>query len=165
MQYIDDTFHVFDEVVIDGARTADTIDELDHKGLLRTDWNYQICGDAAGKHRDTRGMRSDWDIILKELQNRNLNVAFKVPPANPGVRNRHNKVNAYCKNAEGQVRLFVYDKAPTVDEGLRLVKLKPGANYIEDDSKRYQHVTTALSYAIYMITLIKDRKIQSTELL
>ena len=165
MQYIDDTFHVFDQVVIEGARTADTIDELDHKGLLKTDWQYIICGDAAGKHRDTRGSRSDWDIILKELQNRNLKVTFLVPPANPGIRNRHNKVNAYCKNADGQVRLFVYKDAPTVDEGLRLVKLKPGANYIEDDSKRYQHVTTALGYAVYMLTLQASRKGQETTFL
>jgi len=165
MQYIDDTFHIFDEVVIEGARTADTIDELDHKGLLRTDWSYQICGDAAGKHRDTRGSRSDWDIILKELQNRNLKVDFLVPPSNPGVRNRHNKVNAYCKNAEGKVRLFVYGKAPTVDEGLRLVKLKPGANFVEDDTKRYQHCTTALGYAVYMLTMMAGRQTQTTTLL
>lgn len=158
LQYIDGVFHVFDEVVIDGARTADTIEELDNNGLLKPEWQYTICGDAAGKHRDTRGSRSDWDIITKELQNRNLRVTFMVPPSNPGVRNRHNRVNAYCKNAEGQVRLFVYDKAPTVDEGLRLVKLKPGANYIEDDSKRYQHVVCALGYAIYMISLNINRK-------
>ena len=165
MQYIDDTFHIFDEVVIDGARTADTIEELDHKGLLKAEWDYQICGDAAGKHRDTRGSRSDWDIILKELQNRNLKTTFLVPPSNPGVRNRHNRVNAYCKNAEGAVRLFVYEKAPTVDEGFRLVKLKPGANYIEDDSKRYQHVLTSAGYAIYMLSMMANRKAQSTTLL
>ena len=159
MQYIDDVFHVFHEVVIDGARTADTVDEL--LPILKPEWSYIICGDAAGKHRDTRGQRSDWDIIIKGLSN--FKVDFKVPPSNPGVRNRHNRVNAYCKNADGQVRLFIYEKAPTVDEGLRLVKLKPGANYIEDDSKRYQHITTALGYAINMMTL--NRKPQGTILL
>ena len=159
LQYIDDVFHVFHEVVIDGARTADTIDEL--LPILKPEFSYIICGDAAGKHRDTRGQRSDWDIIIKGLSN--FKVDFKVPPSNPGVRNRHNRVNAYCKNADGQVRLFIYEKAPTVDEGLRLVKLKPGASYIEDDSKRYQHITTALGYAINMMTL--NRKPQGTILL
>lgn len=158
MQYIDDVFHVFDEVIIDGGRTADTVEELELDPKLQ----YIVCGDAAGKHRDTRGQRTDWDIIMHELKNRNLQVDFLVPPSNPGVRNRHNRVNAYCKNVDGQVRLFVYQKAPTVDEGLRLVKLKSGSNYVEDDSKRWQHVTTALGYAIYMITLTKDRQKQGT---
>jgi len=33
-------------------------------------------------------------------------------------------------------------------EGFSLTKLKDGAQYIEDDSKRYQHITTAAGYGI-----------------
>jgi hypothetical protein len=43
----------------------------------------------------------------------------------------------------------VYKKAATLDEGMRLTKLRPGSQYIEDDSKRYQHITTALGYAVH----------------
>lgn len=161
-QYIDDEFHFFDEVIISGARTADTIDELDGRGLLRKDWRYQICGDASGKHRDTRSSRSDYDIITKEFQNRGLQYEYHVPLANPPVRTRHNRVNAYCKNALGQTRLWVYEKCTTVDEGLRLVKLKPGANYIEDDSKDYQHCTSALGYAVVFLSNQRNKKQQGT---
>ena len=162
LQYIDDTFHVFNEVVIHGARTADTIDELEFKGLLNPEWTYHVSGDAAGKHRDTRGSRTDYDIILKELQNRNLKLVFRVPLANPAVRSRHNYVNAYCQNAKGRVRLFVYKEAPTADEGFRLTKLKKNAGYLEDDSKSYQHIGTAIGYAICFEATSAQRKPQGT---
>lgn len=165
MQYIGDVFHIFNEVVIDGARTADTIDELENKGILKKEWRYYICGDAAGKHKDTRAGRSDYDIIISEMQKRGLTFEFHVPPSNPSVRNRHNKVNAYCLNAKNERRLFVYEDAPTVDEGFRLTKLRPGANYIEDDSKRYQHISCAAGYAIMFETLMASRKPQETILL
>lgn len=161
-QYIEDEFHFFDEVIISGARTADTIDELDGRGLLRKDWRYQICGDASGKHRDTRSSRSDYDIITGAFQNRGLSYEYHVPLANPSIRLRHNRVNAYCKNALGQTRLWVYEKCAKVDEGLRLVKLKPGANYIEDDSKDYQHCTSALGYAVVFLSNQRNKKQQGT---
>lgn len=157
-QFIDDQFHFFDEVVIHSARTADTLDELAARSLLRLDWEYQVCGDAAGKNRDTRSNRSDYDIITQYLSQRELKYQYLVPPANPPIRTRHNRVNTYCRNAAGQTRLWIYEKAKTLDEGFRLVKLKPGANYIENDSKPYQHITTAAGYALTFLTIQADRK-------
>lgn len=165
MQYYEDAFHIFAEVIIQGSRTADTIEELDGKGLLLKDYKYIICGDASGKHRDTRSSQSDYDIIRKELSSRNLNFEYHVPLANPPVRTRHNRVNAYCKNMAGDTRLFIYKDAKTCDEAMRLTKLKPGANYIEDDSKAYQHVGTAIGYAIMSETQRAQRKPQGTILL
>lgn len=151
-QHIADEFHIFDEIVIDGARTVDTIDEAAARGYLRPEWSYVICGDASGKNSDTRSRKSDYEIITSEFQKRSLRYQYLVPPANPPIRTRHNRVNTYCRNAAGQTRLWVYEAAKTVDEGLRLVKLKAGANIIEDDSKRYQHCTTALGYAVVMLS-------------
>lgn len=165
LQYIDGIFHIFNEVVISGGRTADTIDELEAKGLFNKEWRYRVCGDASGKNRDTRYGRSDYDIIKSELDKRVLNYDFCVFPSNAAVRNRHNKVNSFCLNALGERRLFTYNDAPTADEALRLTKLKPGATYIEDDSKSYQHIGTAIGYAIMWESLIGDRKPQGTILL
>lgn len=161
-QYINDEFHIFDEVIIQGARTADTIDEMDAKGYLRPDRSYILCGDAAGKNRDTRSRKSDYEIIIGEFDRRGLAYQYMVPPANPPIRTRHNRVNAYCRNAAGQTRLWVYEKAKTVDEGLRLVKCKEGANLIENDSVPYQHVTTALGYAVVMLSTMAARPEQRT---
>lgn len=147
-QYRDDVFHFFSEVVVQGARTADIMEELDSRDLLRKDWNYFLTGDAAGRHRDTRSTRSDYDIITVELQKRSLNYVYGVPLSNPALRLRHNRVNAYCRNAAGDVRLFVYGDAPTADEALRLTKFKKGAGVVENDAPSYQHIGTALGYGI-----------------
>ncbi len=154
-QIIGDTFHFFDEVVIDGARTENTLEEAASRGLFDLSNTYYCNGDAAGKHRDTRSNQSDYDIIDSFLKRHRkpdgtfLQYARQIPSANPPIRDRHNIVNAYCLNLNKEVRLFVYKKAATLDEGMRLTKLRPGSQYIEDDSKRYQHITTALGYAVH----------------
>jgi hypothetical protein len=151
MQYYNDTFHIFDEVVLLSARTADTMDEWHGKGYFNGEYEIVIHGDAAGKHKDTRNIQSDYDIIRKYLSNiTSLKFRSEVPLANPAIRTRHNRVNAYCLNADSKVRLFVYPKAKTVDKALRLTQLKKGGDYIEDDgpSHPYQHIGTAVGYAI-----------------
>lgn len=169
-QYIDDTFHFFGEVVIDGARTAHVVEEYEGKGLLLKriegrEVEYLLTGDSAGTHKDTRSSRSDYDILMKEFSSRDIKFVYGVPPSNPPIRTRHNRVNAYCKTATGRVRMFIYKGCPTADEGLRLVKLKAGGNYIEDDSKRYQHITTAIGYAIVFCSNAQMRQKQGTLLL
>lgn len=154
MQYINGVFHIFNEVVVEGQRTHDSLEEMRERGLLDYNCNYIIHGDATGRHKDTRSKTSDWDIIdnyfanTLNKHNRHLRYSLEVPRSNPPVRTRHNKVNGMICNANGIRRLYVYKDAPTVDEGLRLTKLKSGAQYLEDDSDRFQHITTALGYAI-----------------
>lgn len=155
-----DEWHIFDEIIIEGARTSDIMEELDHRGYLKKDHKIIINGDAAGKHRDTRSSRSDYDIIMQELRRREVTFEYRVPPSNPAVRARHNTMNAYFKNAEGKSRLFVYEKCKMVNDGFRLTKLKKGADYIEDDSKAYQHVTTAIGYGVMFEKLARDSKPQ-----
>lgn len=159
-------FHFFDEVVVEGMRTEDSLEELAGKGILdlATVAGFEVHGDATGRRRDTRNIRSDYDIINRFLSNyktkdgRGLKFVDMVPIGNPAIRKRHNLVNAMCQNAAGEIRLLVYKKAKTVDEGLRLTSLKKGGNYIEDDSKRFQHVTTAVGYDICATMLRTERK-------
>lgn len=153
-QYVNDTFHIFDEVVVFGMRTTESCDELADRGILALNHHFILTGDAAGKHKDTRNVRSDYDIIKQFFANykrpdgRALSFELAVTLSNPAIRTRHNLVNSYCLNATGKRRLFVYEKAKTCDEGLRLTALKKGGSYIEDDSKYFQHITTALGYGI-----------------
>lgn len=149
-QHIGDTFHFFDEVVIDGARTLDACEDAHERGLLNLSYRYVVTGDAAGRARDTRSKGSDYDIIRKFAQNIITKAQFQVEPplSNPPVRKRHNVVNAYLCNDLGQHRIKVYKKCVTLDKGFRLTKLKSGGSYIEDDSKPWQHITTAAGYGI-----------------
>ena len=153
-QHADDRFHIYQDLVIQGLRTEDMLEEAAGRGLLDHDTTYIINGDATGKHKDTRSRHNDYEIIQSWLSNaRNrqgkpIRFRLDVPMSNPKVRTRHNTVNGQLRNANGDRRLVVYAGAPMVHEGLMLTKLKPGAEYIEDDSKEYQHVTTALGYGI-----------------
>lgn len=154
-QYINDEHHWATEVVVEGMRTGDSLDELADRGILDLECPYFIIhGDASGKHKDTRNRRSDYDIIIDFLSNyktkdgRSIKFEIQVPLSNPTIRSRHNAVNAYCLNKEGVRRFFVYKDAPTMHKGMRLVELKKGSDYQEDDSKDYQHITTAAGYAV-----------------
>jgi PBSX family phage terminase large subunit len=164
-------FHYFDEVVVEGARTESILEECAERGLFDHPVEYRVHGDAAGKNRDTRSLRSDYDIIKTFLANYKtksgepIRFAIEVPAKNPPIRTRHNLVNGMMKNAKGEQRLFVYRKCRKLDEGFRLVSLKEGAQYIEDDSKDYQHVTTAAGYGIYWQHLAANSSKQGTVLL
>jgi len=149
-QYIDDKIHLFDEIVVHGARTLDICEEAIEKEWLDPSIKLIVTGDASGRHNDTRSKSNDYDIIRTFLSNLKQKIPFeiRVPLSNGSIRKRHNLVNAYCNNDLGQHRLFVHG-CKTIDKGLRLSKLKDGGNYIEDDSKEYQHITTAIGYGLY----------------
>jgi hypothetical protein len=153
-QYIKGVFHIFAEVVVEGLNTESNLEEAAHRGLFDFETNYIVHGDAAGKHGDTRSNKSDYAIIksylgrFKRKDGSSLQFEIDVPAANPSIRDRHNAVNSACLNSLGEIRLVVYMGCPVTDEGLRLTTLKDGAQYIEDDSKPYQHITTAVGYGV-----------------
>jgi hypothetical protein len=170
-QFVEDKIHIFDEIVIEGMRTLDACEEIAGTNILELNTNFIINGDATGRSRDTRNIRSDYDIISAYLSNyrkkdeTHVKFEIDVPLSNPPIRQRHNTVNAYCRNSLGEVRLFTYPKAKIVDKGLRLVQLKEGGQYIEDDSKSFQHVTTAAGYGLIAAIKKYNRTPQHTRIL
>jgi hypothetical protein len=159
--------HFFAEVVIEGARTQSVLEEAWNRGLFKTPVMYYIRGDASGKHGDTRMNLDDYLLIddwLKRKQREDgsfLMFLREVPLSNPPLRSRHNIANAWLLNDLGEVRVLVYPKCRVLREGFKLNKLKKGADYLEDDSKFYQHVTTAATYDIYFEAM-KARRGRST---
>lgn len=168
-QYDGKNFHFFTQWIVEGASTEDLMEEIGESGVLEHPARFIVNGDASGKNRDTRSKRSDYDIIQKYLANhrtkdgRPLVFEQSVPPANPPVRKRHNTMNGLMRNSLGASHLFVYAGAKTVDEGFRLTKLLKGASYAEDDSKPYQHVTTAAGYGVMSTLTAEQRKSSSRE--
>lgn len=157
-QYIDDTFHFFDEFVVHGARTEVMMEEIWNRGIFDNKVPYfGIQGDATGSHRSTNSNWSNYEIIFQYLDRKGIKYEKQILRLNPPIKKRHNIVNAYLKNSYGHVRVYLYKKCKVADEGCRLVKLKEGGHYIEDDSKYYQHITTAMGYGINYLTLIKER--------
>lgn len=153
-QKIKDEFIFIDEVVIDGTRTLDQMEEWALRGYFDLpNTEIIIHGDATGRHKDTRQKSHDYDIIQKFLENyqrkdfRHLNPKVDVPKQNPLVRTRHNIVNGKLCNANKKSFILIDKRCKTIDEGLAKVKTKKGSNYLELE-ERYQHVTTAVGYGI-----------------
>lgn len=159
LQYIapTQTFHVFRDFVVEGFNTEALLFEIADSGLLDMGLPLVIHGDATGRSRSTNSNHSDWEIVERFLANYRspaghaVRFEIDVPYSNPRIRHRHNRLNAYLCNGLGRRRFFVYKDAAKVDEGLRLTKLKKGATITEDDSKDYQHVTTAIGYAVVSV--------------
>lgn len=155
---VDHVFHFFGEVIIEGADTYQQIEEVAAKGYLDFDVpSFNVYGDSTGDSRSSNSKKSNYDIIIEFLNTYKNKRGEKIwfekqyPKANPPVRERHIRANAYCKNAKGKSRFNVYRTAPTLNKGMRLTSLKKGGEYIEDDSKPYQHVTTAATYCVHRV--------------
>ena len=154
-QVINGVFHIAKDFIVEGFNTEEIADEMLDSGLFDQVREVRIFGDRNGKNNDTRGNRTDYDILQKKFQTyvkhdgSKLKVTMQVPNANPPIRSRQNIVNAHCLNDNGHTRLYIYKDAETVNEGLMLTKLKKGSTYQEDDSDRFQHVTTAVGYYIH----------------
>lgn len=156
----DGTMHFFQESVIDGAKWCiDNLDDLDARGVF--DWQdregntykwskFIVHGDASGRARSSNSLRSNYDLIEEWFAQRGLNLRLEVPKSNPALVKRWTTVNALCQNAKLEVKLFVYPGCPVLNQGMKLAKKKPGTA-IEDDSKRYQHITTALGYGVCFV--------------
>lgn len=161
-------WHFFGEVVIEGIGTEDACHKLAERGFLDYRTRYEIHGDATGRAKDTRSKKSDFDLIESFMRNyrtpdgRELDFEMRQPFSNPPVRTRHIKVNSVLKNLRNEIRFACYETAPTVDEGMRLTKLKKN-EYKEDDSLKSQHITTAIGYVICQVE--KRRPEQKTILL
>lgn len=165
-QYLQDKdeFHVFKEWVIDGASTQEIYNEIGASGIFDHTTSFIINGDSSGKNRTTKDKRSDFDIILewfnyfRNSRNEEIRPNIQITSVNPPIRTRHNMMNAYFKNAAGVSRLFVHEPCTTVDEAFRLTALVKGSGYVEDDSKPYQHIGTAVGYGVHQTLIYSRRK-------
>lgn len=155
-QCIDGVWHIKKTYLHEGFRTRQILEEIANDGVFENKASFIFHGDQAGKHNDTRGNMSDWDIIEDFISNYRrkdgsyVSYSIDVPTANPPIKRRWKHVNTKFLNAVGEVKLFIYKEAPDADEGFRLTKLKKGSGLVEDDGPAcpYQHCTTAIGYGI-----------------
>lgn len=165
-QFIEGTWHWFAEITLHGGRTLSVCEEAAERGLLDYKTTYYIEGDATGQAGSSKALHSDYEIITKFLSNYKGGIAFRqrVPRSNPPIKTRHNMVNAYCLNDHGECRMYLYKGCENLDKGLRLTALKKGGQYVEDDSKEFQHATTAIGYAIVFEMRIAGRGTKTKQL-
>jgi len=152
-------FKFFDEVAVEGARTADALEEWAGKGWLDLPHNPTIIvhGDATGFKGDSRGPkdRTDYSIIERFLANyerkdgRSINYEIEVPKDNPRVRNRHNITNGALEDANSILKVAVDEGCKYVKAGFANTRLKENAGYTEDQTTEGQDMSNAATYGIW----------------
>lgn len=75
---------------------------------------------------------------------------YRVPKANPGVRDRTSLVNSLLQNASGETSLWISSQCKELIADFEEVEYKPGSQVIdkERDHKR-THLSDALGYLLW----------------
>jgi len=148
-QIQDGVVRVLDEFVSRRTTTPEVCEQFLER-YSRHDAGVIVYGDASGSRRQTTGS-SDFGMIRDALEKGDIrSVSYRVPRANPEVRERVNLMNAMLKSAKGESRLLVAPKCNELILDLEQVIYKPGCTLIdkERDSRR-THLSDALGYLVW----------------
>jgi hypothetical protein len=140
---------VLDEIVISRASTEQACEEF-HGRFPRHDAGVCIYGDASGSRMQTAGA-TDYQIIRAFFHREGYrSVTYKVPRANPPVRERTSLVNAKLKSASGEIQLRIGRKCKELIKDLEEVSYKSDTSVIDKDKDpRRTHLSDALGYLIW----------------
>jgi hypothetical protein len=150
--------HILEEIIQPDSNTLQACEEfLNRTEKWRTEWPMKVYvyGDATGAQRRTSASRTDWQIVrdffgrYPEL----FDVTYRVPSANPPVKDRINCVNALLRNHNGQHRLFIDSSCKELINDFEQVSWKadshgnPLADLDKSDPRR-THVSDAVGYLV-----------------
>lgn len=140
---------VLDEIVISRASTEQACEEF-HTRFPQHPAGIYIYGDATGSRMQTSGT-SDYQIVRGYFQREGYQKAsYKVPKANPLVRERVSLVNAKLRSASGENNLVVNSKCRQLIKDFEEVSYKPLTNIIDKDKDpRRTHLSDALGYLVW----------------
>lgn len=149
---------VLEELILPDSNTAAACEEF----LIRTRKYFSgtplavgVYGDSTGEQRRTSASRTDWQIV-KDFFGRypeRFHATFRIPSANPPVKDRVNCVSAKLKNYAGQFRLLVNPGCKALIKDFEQVSWKkdPHGTQLADLDKsdpNRTHVSDALGYLI-----------------
>src|SRR5580693_8432491 len=139
---------VLDEIALRRATTEQACEEFEKRcGLPRA--GVVVYGDASGASMNTTGY-SDYQVIRNYFGQRLAKVVYRVPKANPPVRDRVSLVNARLLNARGDVQLFVDPKCKELIDDFEQVSYQEESTQIDKDKdRRRTHLSDALGYLIW----------------
>ncbi len=143
------TVRVLNEIVLSRATTSEACDEF-HARYPKHGAGVCVYGDASGAHMQTTGS-TDYQMIRESFRRSGYrNVSYKVPRANPLVRERVGLVNAKLKSAAGERYLVIDRKCPELIKDLEQVSYKPESSVIDKDKDpKRTHLSDALGYLIW----------------
>lgn len=147
-QFVGDTTHVLDEIVLRNATTAQACEEFLRR-YPRHEAGVKVYGDASGFHEQTTGA-SDYAMVRDHfLAHTSTPVKYCVPRSNPSVRERVNLTNARLRSASGQVGLRIDAKCKELIKDFEQVAYKTDTNQVDKDRDRLRtHLSDALGYLL-----------------
>jgi hypothetical protein len=142
-------FYLLDEIVLTSAVSKQSAMEFVEKFKEHKNRHVLIYGDPAGQAGEKHGHASDYTDIEAVLKANGWTYTRKVKPAHPAIKDRQNAVRSKICTADGLRTLFVNPTtAKWCDKGLATVQLQDGSTFQEDQKNKYQHITTAIGYAV-----------------
>jgi hypothetical protein len=109
-----------------------------------------VYGDASGNSSQTTGS-SDYQIMRDFFRsNGSPPIEFRVPKANPHVRDRVNLMNGKLRPASGEIQLFVDQRCKELIKDFEQVSYKEDSNLIDKERDRSRtHLSDALGYLVW----------------
>jgi len=140
---------VLGEIVLSRASTYDACEEFagrfpEHEGGL------VVYADASGARLQTSGT-TDVEILKNFLRNgRYGEVRFRIPKANPAVRERVALMNSKLESAAGERSLLVHPRCKELIKDFEQVTYKENSLTIDKDrDPRRTHLSDALGYLVW----------------
>jgi len=137
---------VLDEIVLNRASTYDACAEFgnrfaEHAGGL------VIYADASGARRQTSGT-TDVEILKRFVSERTYgDVRFRIPKANPAVRDRVTLMNSKLESAAGERKLLIHPRCKELIKDFEQVMYKENSQVIDKDrDPKRTHLSDALGY-------------------
>jgi hypothetical protein len=141
--------YLCEEIVLTSAVSRQSALEFVEKFKDHGNKRVLIFGDPAGQAGEKHAHPSDYTDIEGVLRLHGWTYQRKVRPAAPSIKDRQNAVRAKVCTADNTRSLFVNPvTAKWCDKGLATVQLKEGSAFQEDQSNKYQHITTAIGYCV-----------------
>jgi len=139
---------ILDEIVLRRATTLEACEQFE-KRFGAPPAGVVVYGDASGSARQTTGT-SDYEVIREFFRPRTARVTYRVPTANPPVRDRVAAVNAKLHNAQGDVRMFIDPRCRELIADFEQVSYQEDSTQIDKEKdRRRTHLSDALGYLIW----------------
>ena len=140
---------VLDEIALRHASTQEACEEFE-KRFPNHRSGLVIYGDASGNNQHTTGA-SDYQIVREYFRvGYGARVTYKVPKANPSVRERIMLTNAKLCSASGELRMLVNTKCKELIKDFEQVSYKADSNAIDKEKdRRRTHLSDALGYLLW----------------
>jgi len=81
--------------------------------------NMSVYGDASGSARTSTTGRSDWVLVRQGLEAAGVQAVWKVPRANPPIKDTLNAVRAKLQNAAGEVGIAINSRCRRLIQDFR----------------------------------------------